>query len=254
VSAERVLEIRGLCCDFGGLRALSELDLDVFRGETLGIIGPNGAGKSVLLNAITRFAEPTRGKIMFDSRDLVKEKRTAIGRAGVARTFQNIRLFKRMTVLENVLVAFPQHVRVPFRSAFTRTASHELDEAYALLDIMRVAALADRSAAALAYGDARRVELARALALRPKLLLLDEPAAGMNESETLALREDIERAKSRVGQLVLVEHDLTLVGARASPHVAQVAGVKVAEGEVEAVLSHPDVVDAYLGGAEEEHG
>jgi branched-chain amino acid transport system ATP-binding protein len=243
--SDALLVASGLSKSFGGLTALSEVSLTVARGEILGIVGPNGAGKSVLINLITKFYPPTAGTLQFGGVDATGFSRLKMARSGVARTFQNIRLFKRMTVLENVLVADPLTSISPFRSALLRRS--RMDRATQLLELMRLGALADQTAGNLPYGAARRLEIARALATGPKLLLLDEPAAGMNEEETAELVEDIGKARAQVDGILLVEHDMSLLRALSHRLVALIAGKKVAEGTVDAVLSDPQVIDAYLG-------
>lgn len=240
-----LLSVQGLSKSFGGLHALSQVSFCVERGEILGLVGPNGAGKSVLINLITKFYPPGQGSLHFGGRDVTGFSRLQMARCGVARTFQNIRLFKRMTVLENVLVADPDTARSPFRSALARNS--RMEKATQLLDLMRLTALADQTAGNLAYGAARRLEIARALATQPRLLLLDEPAAGMNEEETAALVQDIGKARARVEAILLVEHDMSLIRSLSSRLVALIAGRKVAEGPVDAVLSDPQVIEAYLG-------
>lgn len=246
---EPLLVAKGLSKSFGGLKALSDVSLTVEHGEILGIVGPNGAGKSVLINLVTKFYAPTAGTLAFAGDDATNFSRLRMSRSGVARTFQNIRLFKRMTVLENVLVADPVTTASPFRSAVLRKS--RLDRAVELLDLMRLTDLSDQVAGSLPYGAARRLEIARALATGPRLLLLDEPAAGMNEEETAALVEDISKARERVQGILLVEHDMSLIRALSSRLVALIAGMKVAEGSVESVLSDPQVIEAYLGPDEE---
>ncbi|MES2413520.1 MAG: ABC transporter ATP-binding protein [Pseudomonadota bacterium] len=244
-----LLVANGLSKSFGGLKALSNVSITVEQGEILGIVGPNGAGKSVLINLVTKFYAPDAGTLQFGGEDVSAFSRLRMARSGVARTFQNIRLFKRMTVLENVLVADPLTTASPFRSAVMR--QNRLDRAIALLDLMRLTDLSDQVAGSLPYGAARRLEIARALATGPRLLLLDEPAAGMNEEETAALVEDIGKARARVEGILLVEHDMSLIRALSSRLVALIAGAKVAEGSVESVLSDPQVIEAYLGPDEE---
>jgi branched-chain amino acid transport system ATP-binding protein len=243
--SEPLLIANGLSKSFGGLKALTDVSLTIQRGEILGIVGPNGAGKSVLINLVTKFYAPTSGTLQFSGEDATSLSRLQMARKGVARTFQNIRLFKRMTVLENVLVADPVTTAAPFRSAVFRKS--RLDRATELLDLMRLTDLADQVAGSLPYGASRRLEIARALATEPKLLLLDEPAAGMNEEETAALVEDIGKARQRVEAILLVEHDMSLIRALSTRLVALIAGMKVAEGSVEVVLSDPQVIEAYLG-------
>jgi len=240
-----LLTIEGLGKSFGGLRALSDVSLTLNTGEILGIVGPNGAGKSVLINLVTQFYPPSAGRLVLAGEDVTGHSRLRMARCGVARTFQNIRLFKRMTVLENVLAADPDTAARPLASIFRRRAG--LDRAMELIDLMRLGALADRPAGSLPYGAARRLEIARALATRPRLLLLDEPAAGMNEEETAALVHDIGVARQRVEGILLVEHDMPLIRALSSRLVALIAGCKVTEGPVAEVLSDARVIEAYLG-------
>jgi branched-chain amino acid transport system ATP-binding protein len=247
-----VLEVSGLTRRFGGLAALDGFELAVAPGEILGIIGPNGAGKSVLINLVTRFYPPSSGRILYCGRDITTLGATAVGRLGIARTFQNIRLFRRMTVLENVMAANPRHARAPLRSVFGRGRAADVTAATRLLALMHITPAADRLAGTLAYGDARRLEIARALATEPKLLLLDEPAAGMNEEETARLVEDIRAAAREVDAIVLIEHDMALIRALSTRVVAMNAGRKVTEGAVADVLAHPEVVRAYLGAIAEE--
>lgn len=246
--AAPVLRIEALSKDFGGLRAVDDVTMDVREGEILGIVGPNGAGKTVLINLVTGFYRPSGGSIRFFGDEISRLPLYKIGRLGIARTFQNIRLFKRMTALENVLTAVKRHVAHPARAAFVlRRSSQGLDEAMELLDLMGIAGRADQPAGALPYGDARRLEIARALAGEPKLLLLDEPAAGMNEQETQELIDDVRKVRGRLRALVLIEHDMTLIRALSDRIVAINYGRIMAEGTAEEVLSHPEVVEAYLG-------
>jgi len=243
----RVLELRGLSCSFGGISALDGFDFDVFKGEILGIIGPNGAGKSVLINLITHFYAPSAGTMRFYGEPITRSSLMRTGRLGIARTFQNIRLFRRMTVLENVLVANPKHVRFPFRSVLRSSRAADRAEAVRFLKLMGLLKQADRLAGTLAYGDARRLEIARALAAHPKLLLLDEPAAGMNERETEQLAADIRAAAELVEAIMLVEHDMALIKALSTRVVALNAGRKICEGTAAEVLSNREVKTAYLG-------
>jgi branched-chain amino acid transport system ATP-binding protein len=242
-----VLAGAGLSVNFGGVQALADLDFALHRGEVLGIIGPNGAGKSVLVNLITKFYQPTAGSLWLDGKDITNFSARQIGRAGIARTFQNIRLFRRMTVLENILAAQPQSTTKPFRSILHARDPKDIEEASRLLSLLGLADKANQSAAALSYGDARRLEIARALATRPKVILLDEPAAGMNEAETAALVRDIQTMLPQVEGVLLIEHDMALMRTLASRLVALSAGRKLCEGPVSAVLDHPEVRSAYLG-------
>lgn len=245
---DAVLAIRKLHKNFGGIHALDGLDLDVNDGEIVGLIGPNGAGKTALLNTITGFYRATSGSIHFAGHDIAELPLHRIGRLGIGRTFQNIRLFKRMTVLENVMVADKAHVGHPLRALLAigkrRSA---IGAAMEVLQLLKLEGQADSLASSLAYGDARRLEIARALAGRPTLLLLDEPAAGMNEVETRQLALDIQSVRSRVRAILLIEHDMGLIRKLSDRIVAMDYGKKIAEGGVEHVLAHPEVRKAYLG-------
>jgi len=247
-TSQPILTITGLRKVFGGVTALDGIDLEVREGEILGLIGPNGAGKTALLNTITGFYRATTGSIRFMGQEISNMPLHGIGRLGIGRTFQNIRLFKRMTVLENVMAANKRYVRSSF-SAFLwviggRTA---LDEARHWIELMQLGDKADMLASALSYGDARRLEIARALAGNPSLLLLDEPAAGMNETETDQLVADIHKVQTSVKAIVLIEHDMSLIRSLSDRIVAMDYGKKLAEGAPDTVLEHPDVRRAYLG-------
>jgi branched-chain amino acid transport system ATP-binding protein len=241
-----VIAIDAISKDFGGLRAIDNLSLEVRSGEILGIVGPNGAGKSVLINLITGFYRVSAGAIHFKGRDISGLSRHAISRLGITRTFQNIRLFRRMSVLENVLVANKRHAISPFASLFGMRR-RDVDQAMEFISFMGLAERADQLAGTLAYGDARRLEIARALAGEPHLLLLDEPAAGMNEEETAALIDDIRASRARVAAIVLVEHDMTLIRELSDRMVAIDYGRKMAEGSTEEVFADPTFNKAYLG-------
>jgi ABC-type branched-subunit amino acid transport system ATPase component len=243
-----ILSVSALCKYFGGVGALDGLELEVRQGEILGIVGPNGAGKTALINTITGFYRATSGRVVLNGTDITEMPMHAIGRLGVGRTFQNIRLFKRMSVLENVLVAYKQHATHLFTSMF-RSGSNRAEQAQAMhwLELLQLSDKANQSAASLSYGDARRLEIARALAGKPQLLLLDEPAAGMNESETRQLIQDIHGLKDKVDAVLLVEHDMTLIRQLSDRLVAMDAGKKIAEGPPAEVLRHPEVLKAYLG-------
>jgi branched-chain amino acid transport system ATP-binding protein len=246
-----ILSVIGLHKRFGGIEALDGIDLAVNDGETVGLIGPNGAGKTALINTITGFYRPTSGRIEFLGRRIDHEPLHRIGRLGISRTFQNIRLFKRMTVLENVMVANKAHAASPWKAFFDfRRRAAAVREAMPWLELMQLTDMADQPAAGLSYGDARRLEIARALAGRPALLLLDEPAAGMNETETMQLVEDIRIARANVRGVLLIEHDMSLIRSLSDRIVAMDYGRKIADGSPEAVLSHPEVKRAYLGDAD----
>ncbi len=243
-----VLEVDAITKRFGGLVAVDALTLEVREREALGIVGPNGAGKTALINIISGFYRADGGAIRFRGHDITRLKLHQIGRLGIARTFQNIRVFRRMTVLENVMAANPRHAARPLRSFFVAGAAQaDVDEAMSLLEFLGLAERADQLAGALPYGDARRLEMARALAGKPRLLLLDEPSAGMNEEETARLIADIGKCRERLDGIVLIEHDMTMIREVADRVVAMDYGKKMAEGTPEAVLNDPHVRRAYLG-------
>jgi branched-chain amino acid transport system ATP-binding protein len=242
-----LLRIRGLAKSFGGIRALDGLDLDLHAGECLGVIGPNGAGKTALVNVISGFYKASAGDVYFGGIEIKRLKLHQIGRLGIARTYQNVRLFRRMTVLENVLVGVRAFSLKPLRSLFGFGRRTEHAPALALLERFGLTARADVLAGNLAYGEARRLEIVRALATGPRLLLLDEPAAGMNEEETSRLIADIRASRDLVQGLILIEHDMRLITALADRVVAMENGRKISEGVPHAVLDHPRVREAYLG-------
>ncbi len=243
-----VLAVSDIAKQFDGLRAVNGVSFTVAEGRIVGIIGPNGAGKTVLINLISGFYPPTAGSVHLLGENVSALPLHEIGRRGIARTFQNIRLFRRMTVLENVLVADQRHATRPFRAFFGFGRQRaEIARAMRYLDLMGLAARADHLAGTLPYGEARRLEIARALATEPKLLLLDEPAAGMNEEETVALVADVRRALGLVKAIVLIEHDMSLIQALSDHVIAMDAGRIMAAGTPAAVLADAEVQRAYLG-------
>jgi len=256
--APPLLKLEGVSMTFGGLRAVNDVSLSLRQGELVGLIGPNGAGKTTVFNMITGHYKPTRGRIWFAGQEITGLAPNRITALGIARTFQNIRLFKGMTVLENVLVA--HHVRLQaslwsalFRlPAYTREEEAMRQQAMELLREVGLEGFADAEASSLPYGLQRRLEIARALATRPRLLLLDEPAAGMNPEETRDLTAFIGRIRERFGlTILLIEHDMKLVmGICERIHVLD-HGVTIAEGSPEAIRTHPRVIEAYLGEDEE---
>ena len=241
------LSLRGVSKRFGGVVALDGVDLDVHHGEILALVGPNGAGKSVLVNVITGLYSASSGDVRLAGRDVSHEPAHRRARLGMARTFQNIRLFKRMSVLENVLVANKQNATQPFRSIFKASRKNQIDEGMALLGRVGLAAKADDLAAALPYGEARRLEIARALVTEPELLLLDEPAAGMNDRETEDLASRIADLRAIVPAIVVIEHDMGFLRRLCSRMTVLNYGRKIADGPIGEVLSNKAVVEAYLG-------
>lgn len=249
-----LLEVRNLGISFGGLRAVDDLNMDIEQGALVGLIGPNGAGKTTAFNLLTGVYQPSDGSIMLDGQQLVGKTPTDICKSGVARTFQNIRLFSKMTVLDNVKVALHNHIEYSLAESFFHFGNYskkekEMDER--ALDILKVFGLdtyADALASNLPYGKQRKLEIARALATEPKLLLLDEPAAGMNPNETKELMDTIEliREKFHV-TILLIEHDMKLVSGICEYLYVLNFGMELAHGEPSVVLNDPRVITAYLG-------
>jgi branched-chain amino acid transport system ATP-binding protein len=248
-----LLETRGLTKTFGGLKAVQNVDLRVEANRIVSVIGPNGAGKTTFFNCLSGIYRPDGGTITLAGRDVTGRPPHEVCRLGLARTFQNIRLFPEMTALENVMVAQFQHrstapIPLLFRSRKFREAEQESrDEALAFLEIVGVAALADDLAGSLAYGLQRRLEIARALATKPRLLLLDEPAAGMNPQETVDMVRLISSIRDRGLAVLLIEHHMKLVMSISDEILVLDHGVPIAHGAPEAIRNDPQVIKAYLG-------
>ncbi len=252
-----LLELDKLSLDFGGLRALSELDLVVDQGEIVSVIGPNGAGKTSVFNVITGLYEPTGGDVRFAGKSLAGLKPHQVTQLGVARTFQSLRLFLNTTVFENVIAAtygrtratpIEQIFRLPRARREEREIRAQAEEILAFFGQRLAGYRWNQPAYSLSYANRRRLEIARALATRPRLLLLDEPAAGMNPKETHEVTELIGRLRDELGVGILViEHDMHVVGGVSDRVVALDHGVKIAEGTFDEVAGHPAVVEAYLG-------
>ena len=254
-----ILDIKDMSLRFGGLKVIDSLNFTIERNSIASLIGPNGAGKTSIFNCMTGFYRPSSGKILFENKSIIRKKPHKITKMGIARTFQNLRLFKNMTVLENVMSGMHCRSRAGFWGAVLRSPHQRNEEKHIrevceeCLEFVGILDKKDWMAGNLPYGGQRRIEWARALATQPRLLLLDEPAAGLNYDEKQQLIDLIHKIREeREITVFLIEHDMGLI-MKISEHITVIDyGKKIAEGNAEAIKSNPKVIEAYLGKDEEE--
>ncbi len=249
-----VLDAQNISVVFGGLVAVNDVSFAIPEGSIVSLIGPNGAGKTTFFNVLTGLYQPTSGQVIFDDKDITGLSPNKIAAGGVARTFQNIRLFGMMTAQENVMVAMHSHMKAGVFATTFKTKKQRQEESEArdfaqeLLDFVGVGETTHEYARNLSYGDQRRLEVARALALRPKVLLLDEPTAGMNPNESAQFVEFVHRLRSeRAVSILLIEHDMSVVMQVSERITVLDQGEKIAEGSPTEIKNNPRVIEAYLG-------
>ena len=252
--AEYVLETKDLGISFGGLKAVENVDLKIKKKQLYGLVGPNGAGKTTVFNMLTGVYQPTTGTFYLNGEELRGKSQEQINHKGIARTFQNIRLFKELSVIDNIKVGLHESMKYDLASSLIRLPNywkeekHCTERAFELLDIFHMADLANVPAGSLPYGAQRRLEIMRALATSPKLLLLDEPAAGMNPSETAELTETIRRIRDEFNiAVLLIEHDMSLVMGICEGIAVLNFGRIIAKGTPDEIRNNPQVIEAYLG-------
>jgi branched-chain amino acid transport system ATP-binding protein len=250
----KLLEVKNISMQFGGLKAVDNLAFDITRGSLVGLIGPNGAGKTTVFNMLTGVYQPTSGDVVFDGKKINGLKPWQIAHLGMTRTFQNIRLFKDLSVLDNVLIGATQHVNYSMWSSALNTLSFSKkekalkDSAMELLSVFKLEQKADELSSSLPYGQQRQLEIVRALATKPKLICLDEPAAGMNHQETHSLMETIAKIRKDFNLTVLlIEHDMKLVMGICEKIIVLDHGTRIAEGTADVIRQSPQVIEAYLG-------
>ena len=251
---EIVLKADHLCIQFGGLKAVDDVNLEIKQGELYGLIGPNGAGKTTVFNLLTGVYKPTSGRFFLCGEDLTGKAPAEVNKRGIARTFQNIRLFNNLTVIENVMVGLSNQISCSVPASILRLPKHKKTEkefynrALELLKVFKLEEYKDYLASNLPYGKQRKLEIARAMATNPKLLLLDEPAAGMNPNETQELMDVITFIREKFDiTILLIEHDMRLVGGICEKLTVLNFGTELAKGDTAEVLNNPDVIKAYIG-------